>query len=451
MCLNCSCDYTISIAQINHHWDCGFNKLKQTCSFCFSVEISKGSKQGLSTPDLTQMEGETHIQSKKIERRWSVNVGWRFGCIAPREENSVTVKLEGLPAKRFSYSELRAATKAFSEKSKIGVGSFGTVYRGQLSSGMPVAVRKMKMTGTQGESKMYITELSILSQIRHKDVLQLLGWGEDLCKKEYFLVYEFMRSGSLEDVLFDQAEEPLSYGNLADVLHQLDQSDISCLSCQQRFNVVKSIATALDYMHQGRKQKVIHRNIKARHVLLDEKGNVKLGGFGHAILVDQHGEVGFEENIKGTLGYISPEYQLEGILTDKMDVYSFGVLVLQVVCGRQAYSRDLPRGEAYVTDWVRNNLSQGRNLRDIIDKRLGEYDNQSMEVLLTVGLLCSQMDYLARPSMGDVLQMLAGDVPVPAIWESKLKVNFLFISREPTLSSFAGPDLDEDSVPELTR
>ncbi|CAM6098134.1 unnamed protein product [Calypogeia fissa] len=306
---------------------------------------------------------------------------------------------KGMP-KRFSYKQLSVATKGFSEDSKLGQGGFGSVYRGVLPTWqIPVAVKKINGASNQGERN-FMAEISVISQLRHRNLMQLLGWCKDASREKYLLVYELMPNGSLDKLLFNRAKNQKCW-----------------LSWAQRFNIVTGTAAVLDYLHQGWKQLVLHRDVKSSNIMLDEDWNAKLGDFGLARLVDHQGAATTTQPA-GTLGYIAPEVFPRGKFTDKTDVFAFGGVVLEVACGRKALSFHLPEDEKVLVDWVWDRLSQD-DLMSVVDKHLKEYDVSKMELMLKVGLLCSHPDPSARPTMRGVVQMLAGDAPLPLLPPSK--------------------------------
>lgn len=334
-------------------------------------------------------------------RKWKRMKHIELGSKSFKEDPMLQLQLSGMP-ERFSYKQLSVATTAFSEESKLGQGGFGSVYRGVLpSSGEPVAVKRISADSKQGERE-FLAEVLIISQLRHRNLIQLVGWCNDRCK--YLLVYELMPHGSLDKALFGADDES------------------SALSWQQRFNIITGTAAAVDYLHQGWKQQVIHRDIKVSNIMLDDEWNAKLGDFGLARLVDHHGPSA-TTLVAGTYGYIAPEAAVSGKFTDKTDVFAFGAVALEVACGRKAFLATAPPEERVLVDWVWQCLGQGK-LLSVVDKRLTDYDVYWMEVLLLLGLLCSHPNPTARPAIRHVVQVLAGDAPVPPVPASKPETVF---------------------------
>jgi serine/threonine protein kinase len=309
------------------------------------------------------------------------------------------VGLSGI-LQQFSYKQLSLATGAFKEEFKLGQGGFGSVYLGVLpTSGLQVAVKKITDNSSRGE-KEFMAEVSIISQLRHKNLIQTLGWCKDASKGQYFIVYELMPHGSLDKALFSS-----------------DPSQAACLSWKQRLNIVSGVAAALEYLHQGSKLQIIHRDVKSSNIMLDKDWDSKLGDFGLARSKDHLREAA-STLMGGTYGYIAPEVAASGTFTEKTNVLSFGAVVLEVVCGRRALQSDVPEDKMILVNWVWQEFSEGK-LLGTVDKRLKDYDEHWMELMLSIGLLCSHPNPLNRPSMRQVVEILSGNVPVPSITDAK--------------------------------
>ncbi|BBM97845.1 protein MpRLK-Pelle_L-LEC1 [Marchantia polymorpha subsp. ruderalis] len=307
----------------------------------------------------------------------------------------------GSLANTFSYKQLSAATNAFSEKSKLGQGGFGSVYRGVLAAtGEAVAIKRVAENSKQGERE-FMSEVSIITQIRHRNIVQLLGW----CRNDgkFLLVYELMPNGSLDKALFEVRDG--------------DEAS-PALSWAQRFKIVHGLAAALDYLHEGWIQQVIHRDVKSSNIMLDREFNAKLGDFGLARMVD-HQKTAATTQVAGTYGYIAPEAPFQGKFTVKTDVYAFGAVALEIACGRRAFDNGLPVERMILLDYVWSSLSRGQ-LMSIVDRRLeGQFDESEITLVLLLGLICSHPDPSCRPSMRQVIQILSGDVPMVPVPASK--------------------------------
>lgn len=285
---------------------------------------------------------------------------------------------------RFRYKDLYRATKGFDDENLLGAGGFGRVYRGVLSkSKIEIAVKKISHESRQGMRE-FISEIVSVGRLRHRNLVQLLGY----CRRhgELLLVYDYMANGSLDRFLFD-GNQPLNWS--------------------QRFHIIKGVAAGLLYLHEGWEQVVIHRDIKAGNVLLDNELNGKLGDFGLARLYD-HGTNSQTTHIVGTLGYLAPELSRTGKATTHTDVYAFGAFLLEVACGKRPLQLDAPGLVDFVLEcWKMNTILEAR------DPKLGdEYAAKEMELVLQLGLLCSHPDPMSRPSMKQVVQILEGDAPL---------------------------------------
>ncbi|GMN52546.1 hypothetical protein TIFTF001_021687, partial [Ficus carica] len=231
-------------------------------------------------------------------------------------------------ARRFSYDELLLATNNFAEEEKLGQGGFGGVYRGFLkNSNSYVAIKKVSSVSNQG-IKEYASEVKIISRLRHRNLVQLIGWCHR--KKDLLLIYEFMPNGSLDSHLFKRK---------------------SLLTWATRYNIAHGLASALLYLHQEWEQCVLHRDIKASNIMLDSQFNAKLGDFGLARLVD-HDKGSQTTALAGTLGYMAPECVTTGRASRESDVYSFGIVAMELACGRKAIEPHAKEGQMGMVEWV---------------------------------------------------------------------------------------------------
>ncbi|XP_058209126.1 L-type lectin-domain containing receptor kinase IV.1-like [Rhododendron vialii] len=293
---------------------------------------------------------------------------------------------------RFKYKDLYIATKGFREKGLLGSGGFGRVYRGILpTSKIEVAVKRLSHESGQG-MKEFVAEIISIGRLRHRNLVQLLGYCRR--KGELLLVYDYMPNGSLDKLLYDQP---------------------SCtLNWQQRFRVIKGVASGLFYLHEEWEQVVVHRDVKPSNVLLDGELNGRLGDFGLARLSD-HGTDPQTTNVAGTLGYLAPEHTRTGKATTSTDVYAFGAFLLEVVCGRRPIEPRAAAEEIVLVDWVFSILRRGEVLRTIDPKLGSEYVVEEVELVLKLGLMCSHSEPAARPNMRQVVQYLEGDIPLPEL------------------------------------
>ncbi|XP_066357851.1 L-type lectin-domain containing receptor kinase SIT2-like [Miscanthus floridulus] len=294
----------------------------------------------------------------------------------------------------FTYKDLLAATSGFNDKMLLGRGGFGSVFRGVLHhSKQTVAIKRVSPESKQG-MKEFMAEILILGHPRHRNLVQLIGYCRH--KQQLLLVYDYMPNGSLD-----------SY------LHTQDHSTTN-ICWAQRFCIIKGFASGLFYLHEDWEQVVIHRDIKTSNVLLDGEMNARLGDFGLARSHD-HGADAHTTRVAGTWGYIAPELARLGKATKATDVFAFGVLMMEVACGRRPIWVDGANGEPVaISDWVLA-AWRGGSITDAVDTRLDDYVEEEIELVLTkLGLLCSHPSPNARPCMRRVMQYLQRDAPLPA-------------------------------------
>ncbi|PWA70913.1 hypothetical protein CTI12_AA285630 [Artemisia annua] len=293
----------------------------------------------------------------------------------------------------FCYKELKDATKSFHDKGLLGFGGSGKVYKGVLpDSGSEIAVKRISRDSKQGP-KEFVSEISTVGRLRHRNLVQLLGWCR--WKGEFFLVYDFMANGSLEKYIHNNAKMILSW--------------------EQRFKIINGVSNGLVYLHEGWEQTVLHRDIKAGNVLLDSEWNGRLGDFGLAKLYD-HGSNATTTKVVGTLGYLAPELTRTGKPTTSSDVYAFGALLLEVVCGRKPIEMKASPEELILVDWVWDKLHEGALLK-VVDSRLnGKFDEVEVTMVLKLGLMCSNDEPSLRPTMRQVITYLEGKVPLPKVF-----------------------------------
>ncbi|PIN12566.1 Serine/threonine protein kinase [Handroanthus impetiginosus] len=302
--------------------------------------------------------------------------------------------LPGTP-REFRFKDLKKATSNFDEKNKLGQGGFGVVYRGLLvKENTEIAVKCFSRESLKGQDD-FLAELTIINRLRHKHLVKLLGW----CHKngKLLLVYEYMPNGSLDKHLFAEPDiEPLGVGwNL-------------------RCKIISGVASALHYLHNEYEQRVVHRDLKASNIMLDSDFNARLGDFGLARALD-NGRTSYAEaeGVLGTMGYIAPECFHTGKATQQSDVYAFGAVILEVVCGQRPGTKI--GGFHSLVDWVWV-LHRDRRLREAVDQRLGDdYVAEEAERLLLLGLACSHPIASERPRTQAILQMISGTVPVPVV------------------------------------
>ncbi|XP_061375589.1 L-type lectin-domain containing receptor kinase VII.1-like [Gastrolobium bilobum] len=284
---------------------------------------------------------------------------------------------------RMAYEEIEASTKGFSQENVIGVGGNGKVYKGVLRGGAEIAVKRI--SHENDGMREFLAEISSLGRLKQRNLVGLRGW----CKKDmgnFLLVYDYMENGSLDKRVFDCDESKM-------------------LNCEDRIKIIKDVAFAVLYLHEGWEAKVVHRDIKASNVLLDKDMNGRLGDFGLARM-QSHGQVSSTTKLVGTVGYMAPEVIRTGRASTQTDVYMFGILILEVMCGR----RPLEEGKPPLVEWVWQLMVHGQ-LVHALDERLrskGEFSVQEVERVLNLGLLCAYPEPKARPTMRQVVNILEG-------------------------------------------
>ncbi|KAL1226354.1 L-type lectin-domain containing receptor kinase V.5 [Cardamine amara subsp. amara] len=292
---------------------------------------------------------------------------------------------------RFAYKELFNATKGFKEKQLLGKGGFGQVYKGTLpGSDAEIAVKRTSHDSRQGMSE-FLAEISTIGRLRHPNLVRLLGYCRH--KENLYLVYDYMPNGSLDKYLNrNENQERLTW--------------------EQRFKIIKDVASALLYLHQEWVQVIIHRDIKPANVLLDHEMNARLGDFGLAKMYDQ----GFDpetSKVAGTFGYIAPEFLRTGRATTSTDVYAFGMVMLEVVCGRRLIERRAPENEEVLVDWILE-LWENEKLFDATEESIRQEHNRGqIELVLKLGVLCSHQAASVRPAMSAVVRILSGVSQLP--------------------------------------
>lgn len=319
---------------------------------------------------------------------------------------------------RFAYKDLFHATKGFKDKYLIGSGGFGMVYKGVLpTSGVQVAVKKVSHGSKQG-MKEFIAEIVSIGRIRHRNLVQLLGYCRR--KDELILVYDYIPNGSLDKYLYRKDRDSVT------------------LDWAQRFHVIKGVASGLHFLHERWEKVVVHRDIKTSNVLLDKEMNGRLGDFGLAKLYE-HGANPQTTRVVGTTGYLAPELLRSGKATPLTDVFAFGTFMLEVTCGQRPITQDEQGKQILLADWVLEHW-HNESIVDAVDPRLqGEYNYDEVCQVLKIGLLCSHPSATARPNMQQVMHYLDGEIPIPETMGTNLRFNALTLMQREGLSMMSSP------------
>ncbi|CAH9107437.1 unnamed protein product [Cuscuta europaea] len=302
-------------------------------------------------------------------------------------EERADLKGLDLQAGIFTLRQIKAATKNFDAGNKIGEGGFGSVYKGQLSDGTTVAVKKLSSKSKQGTSE-FLNEIGMISALKHPNLVKLYGCCVE--GNQLMLIYEYMENNCVSRALFGK-----------DITHKIK------LDWLTRRKICLGIARGLAYLHEGSSLKIVHRDIKTSNILLDKDLNVKISDFGLAKLHEDE-NTHISTRIAGTIGYMAPEYAMRGCLTSKADVYSFGVVALEIVSGKSNTNYRPKEEYVYLLDWAYV-LQERGNVLELVDPELGsEYSAEEAMVMLNIALLCTNASPTLRPTMTQVVSMLQG-------------------------------------------
>ncbi|KAJ7981876.1 LRR receptor-like kinase [Quillaja saponaria] len=312
---------------------------------------------------------------------------WWRGCLGMKSALERELKGLDLQTGSFTLRQIKAATNNFDVAKIIGEGGFGPVYKGFFSDGTIIAVKQLSSKSKQGNRE-FINEIGLISALQHPHLVKLYGCcveGDQL-----LLVYEYMQNNSLARALFGPEESQLK------------------LDWPTRHKICVGIARGLAYLHEESRLNIVHRDIKATNVLLDEDLNPKISDFGLAKL-DEEDNTHISTRIAGTYGYMAPEYAMHGYLTDKADVYSFGIVALEIVSGRSNTTHRSKEESFYLLDWARL-LKEKGSLLELVDPRLGsDFNKEQVMVMINVALLCANVTPAVRPTMSSVVSMLEGN------------------------------------------
>ncbi|OAY58168.1 putative receptor-like protein kinase At4g00960 [Manihot esculenta] len=326
-------------------------------------------------------------KKKEFKRTEAMNKKEGFNGIVDSE-------IEDAESLQFDFGTVRTATNDFSEENKLGQGGFGAVYKGELPNGQHIAVKRLSKESKQGQLE-FKNEVLLVAKLQHKNLVRLLGFC--LERKERLLIYEFVPNSSLDHFIFDPIKR-------------------THLDWERRYKIIVGIARGLLYLHEDSRLRIIHRDLKASNVLLDEEMNPKISDFGMARLfeVDQTQEE--TSRIVGTFGYMAPEYIHHGRFSVKSDVFSFGVLVLEIASGQKSSGAGIGEEEEDLLTYSWKNWNEGTAL-NLIDPTMRVAPRSEMMRSIHIGLLCVQEHEANRPTMAQVFTLLGGysiTLPVPS-------------------------------------
>ncbi|KAL8147629.1 hypothetical protein AgCh_005087 [Apium graveolens] len=336
------------------------------------------------------------------------------GTIRKQSSYATASPLIGLPEMShlgwghwFTLRDLQLATNRFSAENVIGEGGYGVVYHGTLVNGTEVAVKKLLNNLGQAEREFRV-EVEAIGHVRHKNLVRLLGYCVEGVHR--MLVYEYMNNGNLEQWLHGAMRE---HGSL---------------TWEARMKVLLGTAKALAYLHEAIEPKVIHRDIKSSNILIDHEFNSKVSDFGLAKLLDS-GESHITTRVMGTFGYVAPEYANTGLLNEKSDIYSFGVLLLEAITGRDPVDYSRPANEVNLVEWLKMMVGD-RRAEEVLDPNLEiKPPTRALKCALLVALRCVDPDSQKRPKMSQVVRMLEADeFPHREVLISSFGVIILFIA-----------------------
>ncbi|KAK4345103.1 hypothetical protein RND71_035279 [Anisodus tanguticus] len=286
----------------------------------------------------------------------------------------------------FSFSGVAAATGNFSNENKLGHGGFGPVYKGKLQCGVEIAVKRLSRKSGQGVEE-FKNEIMLIAKLQHRNLVRLLGCCIE--GEEKILLYEYMPNRSLDSFLFDLVKQVQ-------------------LNWRKRFNIIEGIARGLLYLHRDSRLRIIHRDLKASNILLDEEMNPKISDFGMARIFGGNQNEANTNRVVGTYGYMAPEYAMDGLFSGKSDVYSFGVLLLEIICGQsnRSFRSDEHSG---IIGYAWEKWDEGRPM-DLVDRSIWD-ECQHDEALrcIHLALICVQDMAVHRPSISNVVLMLETD------------------------------------------
>lgn len=364
---------------------------------CFSLFNGEKKDDAKTTRSISVLSNNSAYTDREVRRSGS---GFNSQNVSNTSTESLSRSsfhsLSQRPSnlKVFTFSELKSATKSFSHSAMLGEGGFGCVYKGLMKSleepskKIQIAVKKLGTRGLQGH-KEWVTEVNVLGVVEHPNLVKLVGYcaEDDERGIQRLLIYEYMPNKSLEHHLSARSETPLTWA--------------------MRLKIAQDSARGLTYLHEGMDFQIIFRDFKSSNILLDENWNAKLSDFGLARLGPADGFTHVSTAVVGTMGYAAPEYIQTGRLTAKIDVWSYGVFLYELITGRRPIDKNLPKSEQKLLEWVKPYLSDIKKFRLILDPRLeGNYILRSAQKLAMVANRCLVRNAKARPKMSEVLEMV---------------------------------------------
>ncbi|XP_066315171.1 probable serine/threonine-protein kinase PBL23 [Miscanthus floridulus] len=386
--------------------------LRSAGACCCSPSAASAPAGGVRGKEEASTSAPASAPADSKKKRWRKRKFWRKKKKAKKESgeladlvNNISAKSDvcknvnaaeeilrssnqNMPSRALTFSQLGAATDGFSEQNLLGEGGFGRVYKGLLDDTREViAVKQLDRNGFQGNRE-FLVEVLMLSLLHHPNLVKLLGYSTD--SDQRILVYEYMPKGSLEDHLLDLPPnwKPLPW--------------------HTRMQIAVGAAKGIEYLHEVANPPVIYRDLKASNILLDRDFNAKLSDFGLAKLGPMGDQSHVSTRVMGTYGYCAPEYAMTGKLTKMSDIYSFGVVLLELITGRRAIDVARPSEEQVLVHWASPLLRDKRRFVKLADPLLGRrYPVKGLYQALAVASMCLQEDAASRPGISDVVAALS--------------------------------------------
>ncbi|VVA95485.1 unnamed protein product [Arabis nemorensis] len=347
---------------------------------CFSCLNTQTNDMRVNIHALPYLTDHSSADTRSNSTGTGIGTGSKSGILVNGKVNSPK---PGGGARSFTFKELAAATKNFRDGNMIGKGGFGSVYKGRLYSGQVVAIKQLNPDGHQGNQE-FIVEVLMLSVFHHPNLVTLIGYCTSGAQR--LLVYEYMPMGSLEDHLFDL--EP----------------DQTPLNWNTRMKIAVGAARGIEYLHCKISPSVIYRDLKPANILLDRDFHPKLSDFGLAKVGPVGNRTHVSTRVMGTYGYCAPEYAMSGKLTIKSDIYSFGVVLLELITGRKAIDLSKPSGEQYLVAWARPHLKDPKKFGLLADPLLhGKFSKRCLSYAIAIIDMCLNEEANRRPKIGDVV------------------------------------------------
>lgn len=337
--------------------------------------------------------------------------------------------------RRYSYKDLRIATEDFRPANKIGEGGFGSVYKGKLKDGTLAAVKVLSAKSSQGVRE-FLSEIVAISGIEHENLVKLIGCCVE--GDHRILVYGYLENLSIAQTLLGSHHSNIRF------------------SWKIRTNICTGVAQGLSFLHEEVRPHIVHRDIKSSNILLDKDLTPKISDFGLAKLFPDH-LTHITTRVAGTLGYLAPEYAIRGQLTRKADIYSFGILLLEIVTGGSITNKRLIMEEQHFLEKVWEHYERGE-LIQLVDKNLeADFDIEEASKYLKIGLLCTQDKPKDRPLMSTVVKMLTGEMDLdgsqisrPGVLAELMGLKTQKITTSHTLSGDSGKKGDESSSGDMS-